>query len=65
MFTEKQIAYMRSIGLNIDFEHISGEDWVKIEDMVGNRLMDCGFDDDYEPNQDGLMCESIIDVIPK
>lgn len=39
MFTEKQIAYMKSIGLNLNFNHLSGDDWIKIEDTIGDHLM--------------------------
>lgn len=54
---------MIKIGLNLDFDNLSDDDVVKIDDVVGDRLMMVGFDENYEPNWEGRMCESILDVI--
>lgn len=63
MFDQEQRKYMIKIGLNLDFDDLSDDDIVKIDDVVGDRLMMVGFDENYEPNWDGRMCESILDVI--
>ncbi len=47
-FSEEQITYMRSLGLNFDFTNLSSDDWVNIEDTVADRLMYAGFDGDDE-----------------
>ncbi len=64
LYTKKEQAYMRAIGLNLDFDNLSDDDYAAIEEKVGDYLMYCGFDDDYEPNEDGRMCEGIIDKLP-
>ena len=38
--------------------------WGEIEDKVGDELMFEGLDENYEPNQIGRICESILDKIP-
>lgn len=63
MFDQEQRKYMIKIGLHLDFDNLSDDDIVMIDDVVGDRLMMIGFDKDYEPNWDGRMCESILDVI--
>ncbi len=65
MFTEKEIKLMRSIGLDFDFQNISGDQWAEIEEKVGDKLVISGLDKDYYPNEIGWICEGIIDKIPK
>ena len=61
MFTPEQIAFMKSIGLDLDFDNPDDDSWVEIEDRVGDMLVYYG-----EYNKVGsLMCESIFDKIPK
>lgn len=66
MFTEQEIEFMKSLGLDCDFNNLSEDDdcWVNIEDVVADRLQYDGFDEKYEPTSTGLMCESILDKIP-
>lgn len=63
MFSEKQIAFMQSIGLNLDFDHLKDEDYIKIEDTVAEKLQVSGFDKQYEATETGKMCESILDQL--
>lgn len=56
---------MKTLGLNFDFENLTDDEWIAIEDTVADRLEYDGFDDDYEPTPVGWMCESILDVISK
>ena len=63
-FTKKQIKFMHSIGLRMDFNNLSDEDWVHIEETVADYLETKCFDKDYNPTEDGLMCESILDNLP-
>lgn len=65
MFSKEQIELMKSIGLDINFEKPSDDDWFDIEDRVGDYLTTNGFDKDYKPNKKGWVCESIIDLIPR
>lgn len=63
MFTGEQEKFMRSIGLDLDFEHLSDDDYVRIEEVVGDKLVQSGLDETYEPNAIGSMCESILDKL--
>lgn len=62
MFSEEQIKLMKKIGLNLDFDNLSGDDWVVIEDAVGDYLTLKCLDSDYNPNDDGIICEKILDI---
>lgn len=64
MFNKEQIAFMRKIGLSIDFsKSLSDDDYEKIEDKVSDYLQMHGFDKNYKPNEKGLMCETILDLL--
>ncbi len=63
MFDEKQIAFMQAIGLNLDFDHLKEDDYIKIEDTVAEKLQISGFDKEYNATETGKMCESILDQL--
>lgn len=63
MFDKKQIAFMQSIGLNLDFDHLKEDDYNKIEDAVAEKLQISGFDKEYNVTETGKMCESILDQL--
>ena len=68
MLSKEQIAYLLSndIGTNIDLlnlEKLTDDEYCELEDAVTDRLRYCGFDENDEPTKDGIMCESIIDVL--
>lgn len=63
-FSEKQIEFMKKIGISINsFEDITDEEFIMIEEKVSDYLQTKGFDESYKPNDDGLMCESILDLL--
>lgn len=63
MFTEKEKSFMRECGLNLDFDNLSDDDYVEIEEVIGNKLtLEC-LDNNYNPNEDGLLCEEILDKL--
>ena len=62
-FSEQQIAFMKEIGIDVDFDKLTDEDMVLIEDKVASELETKGFDEDYEPTETGRMCESILDIL--
>jgi hypothetical protein len=66
-FTDKEISYMKALGLAFDFNNLSDEDWAwaDIEDIVGDKYTFDGFDEDDVITSDGVICEGIIDKIPK
>lgn len=63
MFTKEQIDYMHSLGFNVDFDHATDDELIEIEEVVTDRLTYAGFDEDYQPTSEGLMCESILDAL--
>lgn len=63
MFSEKQKEFMETLGLNLDFNNLSDDDYVLIEDTVGDELVYEGLDINYEPTSIGKMCESILDLL--
>ena len=63
IFTNKQISFMKNIGINYDFNHISDDELICLEDIIGDYLICKGFDKDYNVNEIGIMCESILDKL--
>lgn len=63
MFSNEQVKYMKSIGIVVDFSNIGDDDYYDIEAVVSDILMTRGLDKNCEPNAEGRMCESILDVI--
>ena len=63
MFSEKQKEFLCSLGLKLDFNNLSDEDLIQIEDTVADELQYSGFDENYKPTSVGLMCESILDEL--
>lgn len=63
IFAENQIEFMKEIGISINFSNISDDDYVAIEERISEYLQKKGFNEDYSPNEDGKMCESILDVL--
>lgn len=62
MFTKKQIEFMNANGIDVDFnKKISVDDYIMIEEKVSHLLQKVGFDENYEANEVGIMCEEIID----
>lgn len=55
--SEEQKRFLLSIGVNPE------EDLDIIEDKVGDYLTLKCLDDNYNPNEEGLMCQSILDYI--
>ncbi len=63
MFTENQIKFMRSLGIEVDFDNLSDNDLVQIEERVGNELQRSGFGIDNTITDTGKLCESILDKL--
>lgn len=63
MFTEQEIDFMKSLGLDCDFNNLSEDDdyWADIEEAVANALV---FDENDSPLPITLVCEAILDKIP-
>ena len=63
MFSEEQIEYMERIGVSVEFNNLSENDYVNIEEKVSEYLQKYGYDEDYRPTDSGKICESILDLI--
>ena len=46
----KLVKYIRSLGMDFDFENLTENDWFMIEEIVGESLPVNGYDD--EPEED-------------
>ena len=62
-FNKNQIEFMKKIGISINFEDVSDDDALLIEDKVSDYLQKKGFNEDYSLTEDGEMCESILDML--
>lgn len=63
MFTKEQIAFMRSIGLKLDFSNLSSEDYVQIEETVGDVYTAEVQEHEKEVTSNILLCEAILDKL--
>lgn len=66
MFSPEEIKLMQAIGLNYDFNNLTEDDdcWAEIEEKVGDFLtLEC-LGEDYKPNDNGIICKSILNKVP-
>lgn len=66
MFSPEEIKLMQTIGLNYDFNNLTEDDdcWAEIEEKVGDFLtLEC-LGEDYKPNDNGIICKSILNKVP-
>jgi hypothetical protein len=47
----------------MDFNNLSDDDYVEIEDVVGTKMVTECLDHNYNPNDKGLICEKILDKL--
>ena len=59
-FNDKHFELMRSLGLNFNFSNLSDDEYCEIEERVGDELVLHCLDENYEPNERGLICEEIL-----
>ena len=63
MFNEKQRKFIQSLGLKLDFDNLTDDDFVNIEDAVAEKLQQSCFNAAYDTTSVGKMCESILDEL--
>ncbi|ANU42196.1 hypothetical protein ADH75_02945 [Flavonifractor plautii] len=63
MFSQKQVEFMKSIGLDMDFLRLSDDDYCKIEDTVGDIYTEEAQEHPDEVTEKILICESILDML--
>jgi hypothetical protein len=64
IYSKEQIDYIKSIGFEVDFTDMSDDDWCNLEETVGDKLVLECLDENYCPNEEGIMCKSILDLLP-
>lgn len=62
LFNEEQLKMFEEVGKFIEGRDYSDDEILELEDLIADRLMDSGFDEDYNPNEKGKICESILDI---
>ena len=63
-FSNSQVEFMKRIGISLDFANdLSDADYERIEEGVSSYLQKNGFDNNYNPTEEGKMCESILDSL--
>lgn len=61
---EKQVKMLNKIGFDFDVQKdLTDDEFFKIDDRVADYLMMYGFENQEEPNEIGLICESILDIL--
>lgn len=59
---EEELVNLKHLGIDPDRVQ-SDDDYIEVEDRVSERLQIAGFDKNYEPTEEGKMCESILDLL--
>ena len=62
LFNEDQLNMFKEIGKSIEDRDYSDDEILELEDLIADRLMHSGFDKNYNPNEEGKICESILDI---
>ena len=64
MLNEKQRTFITDVlDIHCDFDHLTDDDVVRIEDTASDHLCLKCFDENYQPNDEGKMCEDILFAI--
>lgn len=63
MFFDDEKAFMKNIGVTVDFDNMTNDDLLIIEEKVSLYLQQHGFDEEYKPTAEGEMCEGILDKL--
>lgn len=62
-FNEEEIELMNECDLNFDFNNLTDDELIRIEEVIGDRLDLSELDRDYNPTEKGLICYSILDKL--
>lgn len=62
LFNEEQLKVFEELGKSIEDREYADDEILELEDLISDRLMYSGFDEDYNPNESGKIYESILDI---
>lgn len=62
LFNEEQLKLFEKLGRPIEDREYSDDEILELDRLIADRLMYSGFDDDYNINEEGRICESILDI---
>ncbi|MGN0460267.1 MAG: hypothetical protein ACI4HL_05080 [Ruminococcus sp.] len=63
MFDKMQKNYLSSLGLEVDLDSPTQEDIQIIKCIVQENLDKKGFDQNYNLTPEGVMCQTILEVL--
>lgn len=63
-FTDEEIEVMQKAGITFDVtKNLDSEDLLEIDDLVSEYLMYEGINEDDTLNEDGVICEQIMEKL--
>ena len=62
LFNDEQLNMFKEIGRPIEDRSYSDDEIIELDELIADRLMYSGFDEDYNPTKEGIICESILDI---
>lgn len=65
MFSVEEKNFIKSLGINTDFENLIDDILIEIEEKVSDVLQIKGFDESYNITPIGKLCEEILDKLSK
>ncbi len=65
VFNARETELLIRMGIPVNFASYTDDDWCDLEEKVGDYLLTRCLDDRYYPNEDGLICEDILDKLSR
>lgn len=63
-FTQKHIEFTKKIKVPFDIDkELSADEICDLGDIVADYLMTKTLDEDYAPNEEGVICYEILDIL--
>lgn len=63
MFNAEERDFLISLKLDFNFDNLSDDELVQIEDIVSVKLQTSGLSENGSINKIGVICESILDQL--
>jgi hypothetical protein len=63
-FNEEQLKIIRKLNLSYNStQELSDEECINLEEKIGDYYVLNCLDENFEPNKEGRICESILDLL--